>query len=170
MTNAIGDRLRIYYVTIGKNEYQIEINGNEIKINGESVNATLIALKEYGVHLLRKGFAKREIHIKEQGRSKYVIDSIGSHAIVNVGKTRTSQHQSTAHKERDIFAPLPGQVVSVHVKVGDQVKKGQIMIIMESMKMQMILQASRNGTVAQVEAEVGKSIAKDDVLVVFEED
>ena len=58
----------------------------------------------------------------------------------------------------DVVAPLPGTVISVNVKEGDQVKAGQILLIFEAMKMENELVAPRNGTVAKV------FVAKGDVL------
>lgn len=159
--------MKVYYVTIGKNRYRIEIGDHDIKINGESVNASLVALKEHGIHLLKKGFNRREIHIKEQGKSEYVLNSDGSHAVVNVKKEKAAQQQAAASNEKDVIAPLPGQIISVLVQAGDQVQEGQVVAIMESMKMQMVLHAPSDGTIVRVETEPGKTVAKGDILIVL---
>jgi len=166
---TFGGSLKVYYVTIGKNEYQIEIGDHDIKINGESVNASLVALKEYGIHLLKKGFDRREIYVKGQGNSKYVVNTLGSNAVVNVEKKSLAQTQSAAKNTGDISAPLPGKIMSVQVKPGDQVQEGQVLVVMESMKMQMMLNAAADGVVARVDAVAGSTVAKDDLLVVFED-
>lgn len=157
--------MKVYYVTIGKNQYKIEIGDHAIKINGETVSASLVALREYGIHLFKKGFTHREVHVKEQGRSHYVVNSVGSHAVVNVEKKKVSQPQTSQNPEKDVIAPLPGQVLSIHVQAGDQVEAGQVVITMESMKMQMVLHAPADGIVVRVETEPGKTVAKGDILV-----
>ncbi len=162
--------MSIYYVTVGKNEYQVEINENSCKINGEFVQATLVALKEHGVHLLRRGLNKREIHVKAQGKSQYLLDIKGLHAHVKVGKNKALQSRSADSSAGDLISPLPGQVVSVHVSEGDQVEQGQILLVMESMKMQMVLHAACSGKVMQVEAQAGKVIAKGAMLVRIEKE
>lgn len=54
-------------------------------------------------------------------------------------------------------APMPGVTVNVMVAAGDTVTSGQTLLIIESMKMQMEIKASRDGEVAQVDARVGES-------------
>ena len=58
----------------------------------------------------------------------------------------------------EVLAPLPGTVVSVNVKVGDQVKKNQVLLVLEAMKMENEIVAERDGTVSSV------NVAKGDVL------
>ena len=58
----------------------------------------------------------------------------------------------------DVLAPLPGTVISVNVAVGDQVKKDQVLLIFEAMKMENEIVANRDGTITAVYA------AKGDVL------
>jgi hypothetical protein len=78
--------MSIYYVTIGKNEYQIEIDDSDYKINGEAVEATLTALKERGVYVLKKGLWKREFHVEAEGKGQYMLDSEGLHGVAKVEK------------------------------------------------------------------------------------
>lgn len=162
--------MSIYYVSVGNNEYQVEINDNHYKINGEVVQATLIALKERGFFLFRKGFWKREIHVEAQGKSQYVLDTQGLHAVVKVGKNSVRQRRTTAIAAGDLIAPMPGQVVSVHIHVGDRVEKGQLLVVMESMKMQMNMYAACTGKVTQIPVQAGMLIAKGDNLVKMEEE
>ena len=58
----------------------------------------------------------------------------------------------------DIFAPLPGTVVSVNVNVGDKVKANQVLLIFEAMKMENEIVASREGTVTKVYVAKGDSL------------
>jgi propionyl-CoA carboxylase alpha chain len=62
---------------------------------------------------------------------------------------------------------MPGLVVSMDVKVGDEVKEGEVICVIEAMKMQNILRAERDGVVKAVGAKAGDSVAADDVLAEF---
>ena len=66
-------------------------------------------------------------------------------------------------------SPLPGRVVKVLVKPGDEVKKGQPMVIIDSMKIEFEFKAPRPGTVEQVLAVEGKQIEMGQCLVVFKQ-
>ena len=67
-----------------------------------------------------------------------------------------------------IQSPMPGLVVSVPVTVGQEVKEGETVAIIEAMKMQNILKAERDGVVKAIGAGPGDPVAADDVLVEFE--
>jgi propionyl-CoA carboxylase alpha chain len=67
-----------------------------------------------------------------------------------------------------IQSPMPGLVVSIPVTVGQEVKAGETVAIIEAMKMQNILKAERDGVVKTVSAAAGDPVAADDVLVEFE--
>lgn len=64
-------------------------------------------------------------------------------------------------------SPMPGVVVKVPVSVGDQIAKGDTLIILESMKMENELRATRDGIVLSIHADVGASVEKDAILVVI---
>lgn len=55
-------------------------------------------------------------------------------------------------------SPLPGIIVSISVNVGDAVKKGQTVAVLEAMKMENALQAPADGTVASIDVNVGDSV------------
>ena len=62
-------------------------------------------------------------------------------------------------------APKPGTIVKVNVKVGDAVKKGDVLCVLEAMKMENDIMAPADGVVASVETSQGASVATDAVLV-----
>ena len=64
-----------------------------------------------------------------------------------------------------IKAPMPGNLIKVNVKVGDTVKKGDVLCVLEAMKMENDIMAPSDGVVASVEAAKGSSVATDAVLV-----
>ncbi|HVL41472.1 MAG TPA: biotin/lipoyl-containing protein, partial [Brevundimonas sp.] len=66
-----------------------------------------------------------------------------------------------------VVSPMPGLVVSIPVTVGQEVKAGETVAIIEAMKMQNILKAERDGVVKAVSAAAGDPVAADDVLVEF---
>ena len=71
-------------------------------------------------------------------------------------------------KSGTVSANIPGKVVTVEVKEGDVVKEGQVILILEAMKMQNEIQAPVNGTVMNVACEEGQAIEANVPLVVIE--
>jgi biotin carboxyl carrier protein len=63
---------------------------------------------------------------------------------------------------------MPGRVVRLLVEVGDEVVEGQGVVVIEAMKMQNELKASKAGRVAKVSVAVGDTVGSGDVLVVVE--
>ncbi|MGL4993569.1 MAG: biotin/lipoyl-containing protein [Bacteroidales bacterium] len=70
--------------------------------------------------------------------------------------------------EGEVKAILPGTVLEIAVKVGDEVKKGDLLLIHEAMKMRNRIKSPINGRVAEIRVEAGLRVTKDTVMVVIE--
>ena len=68
----------------------------------------------------------------------------------------------------DIPAHITGTVWKIEVEVGDEVDLDDTVVILESMKMEMPVEAEDSGTVAEIRCEEGQSVSEGDVLVVLE--
>jgi len=66
-----------------------------------------------------------------------------------------------------LLCPMPGLVVSINVKEGDEVQEGQALATVEAMKMENVLRAERKSVVAAVKAAPGDSLAVDEVIIEF---
>ena len=68
----------------------------------------------------------------------------------------------------DVAAHITGTVWKIEVKVGQAVSAGDVLVILESMKMEMPVEAEDSGTVSEIRCEEGQSVSEGDVLVVLE--
>ncbi len=75
--------------------------------------------------------------------------------------------KQAADTSKMVLSPMPGLVVTLDVAVGQVVRTGEAVAIIEAMKMQNIIRAERDGTVKAVNAKAGDSVAADEVLVEF---
>ena len=64
-----------------------------------------------------------------------------------------------------VSAPMPGKILSVKTEVGASVKKGDVLIVLEAMKMENEIVAPEDGTVASVNAQAGSQVESGDTLV-----
>ncbi len=63
---------------------------------------------------------------------------------------------------------MPGTVLDIKVAVGQRIKQGDVLLVLEAMKMENEVLASGNGTIKQVLATKGTSVATDDILIIIE--
>jgi acetyl-CoA carboxylase biotin carboxyl carrier protein len=68
----------------------------------------------------------------------------------------------------DIEAHITGNVWKIEVAAGDKVEDGDTVVILESMKMEIPVEAEDDGTVKEIRCEEGQSVSEGDVLVVLE--
>ena len=166
---------------------------NKIKVTEENVFIAA-ACKEKGIAFL-KGEAKVNVRKvdpntkandgrqTQSGRYSVVVngsrynvevsegfnDSIQVKSITEVeGKSVKSAKSAVAGAtENDIVASLPGAVHKILVSAGDHVKKGQAIVVLEAMKMEIEVKAPKDGIIASVEVEKGQSVENNQVVAKF---
>jgi propionyl-CoA carboxylase alpha chain len=97
----------------------------------------------------------------------------GAQAVVSVRSPSAAKMAALMPKKvaadtsKFLLCPMPGLVVSVNVKEGQEVKAGESLAVVEAMKMENVLTAERDATVKKVNAKKGDSMALDDVILEF---
>jgi biotin carboxyl carrier protein len=81
---------------------------------------------------------------------------------------RKEEHGAAGAGPQRLVAPMPGKVVRVLAKVGDRVAARQPVVVVEAMKMENELRASREGTVAEIHAREGMSVDAGALLIVIQ--
>ena len=166
---------------------------NKIKVTEENVFIAA-ACKEKGIAFL-KGEAKvnvrkvdpnakaNEGRQTQSGRYSVVVngsrynvevsegfnDSIQVKSITEVeGKSvKNAKSAAAGATENDIVASLPGAVHKILVSPGDQVKKGQAVVVLEAMKMEIEVKAPKDGIIGSIEVSKGQSVASNQVVAKF---
>lgn len=158
--------MSLYFVTIGKKEYRVNIDGKQVAVDGRPVSGSLQALNSSGLHLLRCGMQSLELFLNSQDRDTLEI-LVGSRRVL--ARVETLQRQLSGRTPSIqigcLVAPMPGLVVDVPVTEGQQVEQGQTLVVLESMKMQMQLRADRAGKVQTMTVQPGSQVEKGTLLV-----
>lgn len=75
---------------------------------------------------------------------------------------------AAAQVVNDIKAPMPGMILDVQVKEGQEVKEGDYLLVLEAMKMENTLTAPRDGTVKSISVQKGQTVDKNQLLIEME--
>ncbi|MCB1743987.1 MAG: biotin/lipoyl-binding protein, partial [Gammaproteobacteria bacterium] len=103
------------------------------------------------------------VKVREAGDRLYLLAD-GEEAVVTVLERARRSAAGDALEDR-LIAPMPGKIVSVMVKAGDAVRKGQALLVLEAMKMEHTINAPQNGTVLDVRFGPGEQVTDGDLLI-----
>jgi biotin carboxyl carrier protein len=134
----------------------------QIELDGEPSKGELTALVNN---------VKRSIGTKNLFGGKEVISPKISQSLESESRIAPSPGQvtpKTASVQNGILAPMPGKVVAVKVDLGEEVKAGDVVLILEAMKMENEIISNRAGKISEVRVKDGDSVDADDVLVVID--
>jgi acyl-CoA carboxylase subunit alpha len=115
---------------------------------------------------IEEGGRRHRRHVFRHGHQVWVQGPAGDVALVAVPRFPEAERETVAG---GLVAPMPGTVLAVHVRSGDPVSAGQLLMIVEAMKMEHRITAPHPGVVGEIRAQRGDQVAAGDVMVVIEE-
>jgi biotin carboxyl carrier protein len=162
--------MSLYTVTIENRIYKVNISGEHCTVNGEEVDARVLPLNRNGLHVLHHGKQAYELFLSNQEADTYQMLMLGGKRIISQISSSVKKHLQASEECNAgcLSAPMHGLVVDVPVHEGDDVEKGQTLVVLESMKMQMQLRSPRPGKVTKVTVQPGSQVEKGALLVQFE--
>lgn len=143
---------------------KIEVNGSvyDIEIIGDRA---IIDDKEIGIKLNED---EDEITIgKDVFRCDFVEDGEPSLMILN-GMTYVVSRVASNSASKDVKSPMTGKIVGVFVKIGNEVKRGQLLVVLEAMKMENQIKSHANGRIREIKVCEGQSVNMGEILITFE--
>ncbi|MGD8814696.1 MAG: biotin/lipoyl-binding protein [Anaerolineales bacterium] len=163
-----------YIATVEDQTYEIEINGeDEITVNGKSVEVDFRAIADHSVFSLILDGISYEAYVYPDDLEVEVLMRGKRYPVLvederQIRLSQTSKDSTTETGEFLLKAPMPGLVVSVPAEEEQEVKAGDNLVILESMKMQNELKAPRDGKVTRVRVGIGDNVDQNQVLIVLE--
>ncbi len=131
-----------YDVTLGGEKYTVEVKGGNAVVNGTSYSFT----------------------VQQSGSA---APAGGGQAGGAAGAGQTAAAPAATGAAMDVTAPMPGVVLKALVKVGETVTAGQPVVLMESMKMEMNVEADADGVIESIEISDGDHVVADQKLLVL---
>jgi len=160
-----------YVTTIGEREFAIEIaDDGRILLDGRICEVDFDAICDQPVYSLLLDGRSYEAYVYPVEKEWQVLFH-GQLFPARVEDERekllrsVSEGELKGSTEFHLKAPMPGLVVAVAVEEGQKVKKGDVLVILESMKMQNELKSPREGTVARLRAGPGDSVEQHQTLL-----
>ncbi len=137
---------------------------NEVEIDGSNLDVESQSVADDHVRLNVGGLTRHYL-VEQVGRTFYIDGADGSSTLIE-HEAFPSEAQSIV--EGSAVAPMPGGVVRVAVGEGDPVTAGQLLVVLEAMKMEHTVNASSDGTVTSVTVIEGDQVETGRVLVVID--
>ena len=163
-----------YFVTIGGREMEVELGPEGIRVDGEEVVADLVEMDGTEVHSLLLGGKSHRVLASRNGSEEWSLYLSGRHLMAQVVDERTRSIRAMAGGTegpggpKALRAPMPGLVVKIEAEEGQEVVRGQGLVIVEAMKMENELKAEGDGQISKILVEPGQAVDKDQILVEFE--
>jgi len=139
--------MKTYKFKVNENGYTVNIKSQEDNIISLEVNGT-----SYDV-VLKQDIKKTKTPTLVRAASKRPAEPLK----VNPKSSKTR-----------IVAPIPGVVMSIDVKVGDTLKVGDRMLVLEAMKMENNIVCEKAGTITAMNISVGQQVLQDEVMIELE--
>jgi acetyl/propionyl-CoA carboxylase alpha subunit len=146
-------------VTVG---YAFRRGGLVVEVDGEPMAVRVVELLPDVVDLEVDG-VRRRIQVHQVGEVAYVDSALGASVLTEVARFPEPGSGLTAGS---LTAPMPGTVVRVEAEKGQPVAAGDVLVVLEAMKMEHAVRAPVDGTVEDVLVAAGQQVDDGDVLVV----
>ena len=151
---------------ISNNEYLIKIQDKEHHIQILNINSR-------GMEFVLDNHYHSVNYVENQtAEMKIVLDgvslTINMHSKLDEVVYKNAGGSDTGSTQINLRSQIPGRVVSIGVKIGDKVKKGDVVCVLESMKMQVSVKSHKDGEVKNLKIKEGNSVNKNDILAEIE--
>lgn len=168
------------------NKYTTKIDGSEVTnnleltsdttalFNGGEVNFdhSFLSKNVVLIRINNKNFFMTISYNEEEEQAEVNLDSkvyaITCKSELDLIKEKMSLGKSSGKLKKDIKSPMPGIIKAMNVTAGQQVKKGDILLVLEAMKMENEIKATMDCVVKKVNAEAMSSVEKNVLLIEFE--
>jgi biotin carboxyl carrier protein len=170
-TNIYKFAIMIKATVNGKQEFTIDGKN----VNGEAVEWDLIEVHNNTFHILvnNKGYNATLVSHNPEEKTMVINVNGNDYEIAVKDKYDLLLQQlgisaKSSAAVNNIKAPMPGLIISITAQAGDEVKKGDGLLILEAMKMENVIKSPRDGKVKKVNVQLRQPVEKNQVMIEFE--
>jgi len=143
--------------------------------NEEHSNLDILQISDSEFHILQQNKPyKAKIQAADFNNKKYKVKVNNNTYNININnqldlliKDLGFSISSTKHVN-SIKAPMPGLILDINIKVGQEIKENDTLLILEAMKMENIIFSPRNGVIKCISANIGDAVEKNQLLIEYE--
>ncbi len=164
-----------YITTIGDQEYTVEIIGpRQVSVNGKLYSVDFQSVSGQPVFSLLVDGGSYQAAVFPGDEDTLQVLMRGALYVATVEDEREKRLKSAGGSgavvsgEFTLRAPMPGLIVKIPVTEGQEVTKGDVLVILESMKMQNELKSPRGGKVTRVQVKIGDSVEQRQIILSVE--
>lgn len=152
-------------------KYKVKIDGKELIISKEDIEN--IKTHDQGSRIISyqdKLFEISNTDGKKEGRITINHNKFDYHILDKYDQVVEELGMDTVKevKSTNIYAPMPGLILDIAVKVNEEVEEGQIVLILEAMKMENVIRASGKGTVRKILFDLNDKVEKGQLIIEIE--
>jgi pyruvate carboxylase subunit B len=141
-------------IKVNETIYDIEIFGEKVKVNDKEL---MVKSNQDNITIEGKTF---HLDFAEEGESSLMIIDGMTYLVSKSSLTHTTL--------KEIKTSISGKIIDVFTEDGSKVKEGQVLIVLEAMKMEIQIKSHTTGTIKEIKVSKGQSVKIGEILVKFE--
>ncbi len=140
--------------------------GYRAAIGGETVEVEVLRAEDGKLDVLIDN-KRLTAYISPENTKRWITIN-GQTVVLTKSSSARSRGHGGQHAKGELTAPMPGQVRAVNVREGDAVTKGQTLLVLEAMKMEIRIHAPQDGTVKKLFVKQGQTVEREQSLLSVE--
>lgn len=166
----------MFKITVNDQQtYEIVQDNGQLVLDGNLLTWDIQPINAHTFHILKEGQSyTAEILQADHTRKTFVI-KINGHTYqlkaqdqLDLLLEKMGMANGDARRVKEVKAPMPGLILQIQTTIGAAVNKGDVLLILEAMKMENAIKSPVDGTIKAIPVSIGKSVDKNQVLVQFE--
>lgn len=164
----------MYKVQAGDQSFEIETSDDGFIVDGKHVRWDLSKIDDGYFHILLNNRSYRAEVVERDATGKNFVIKVNGRNYPVILKDKfdlllekMGMNANAGAKVNNVRAPMPGLIIDLKVKDGDEVKAGDTLLILEAMKMENIIKAPGDAVVKSVKVNMGQGVEKNQVLIEF---
>jgi biotin carboxyl carrier protein len=162
-------------VSVNTQMFDIQSDNSNLLVNNEVLDWDLVKISEGKFHILYDSHSYNAEVLEADYEAKSFKIKLNNNSYLLSAKDRfdvlleqLGMGDAASAKVNDLKAPMPGLIVEIKVQVGDSIKKGDTLLILEAMKMENVLKSVGDGKVKTIKVSPKQNVEKNQILIEFE--